>query len=139
MTHPSRGGCPAPWRGESEKALGDNRRIDVSGSGTTAIPNVVATALIVDPTNPSTLYLGTSSGALVCADCGGASPAATWARLGTSLPNAPVDFLSLTGDSVDNIRGVRGVGEKTAAQLLRRYQTVDKLLGMLSSTTEEQM
>ena len=30
------------------------------------------------------------------------------------------DYLALMGDSVDNVRGVRGVGPKTAAALLRR-------------------
>lgn len=52
------------------------------------------------------------------------------ARYGVK-PEQMVDFLSLTGDSVDNIRGVIGVGEKTAADLLRRYGSVDKLLSSL--------
>ena len=37
------------------------------------------------------------------------------------------DYLALTGDSVDNIRGVRGVGPKTAAALLRRFGDLDCL------------
>ena len=37
------------------------------------------------------------------------------------------DFLALTGDSVDNIRGVRGVGPKTASALLRKFDTVDDI------------
>ena len=49
------------------------------------------------------------------------------ARYGVK-PEQMVDFLSLTGDSVDNIRGVEGVGEKTAADWLRKYGNVDKLL-----------
>jgi DNA polymerase-1 len=43
-------------------------------------------------------------------------------------PEQIVDFLSLLGDSVDNIPGVPGVGEKTAAQLLQTYGTLDNLL-----------
>jgi len=39
--------------------------------------------------------------------------------------------LSLVGDSVDNIRGVAGIGEKTAAELLRQYGTMEHLLGSL--------
>jgi 5'-3' exonuclease len=37
------------------------------------------------------------------------------------------DYLALTGDSVDNIRGVRGVGPKTAAALLRRFGSVEAI------------
>lgn len=37
------------------------------------------------------------------------------------------DFLALTGDSVDNIRGVRGVGPKTASALLRRFADVEAI------------
>lgn len=36
-----------------------------------------------------------------------------------------LDLKSLKGDSSDNIPGVPGVGEKTAAQLLKEYKTLD--------------
>ena len=38
------------------------------------------------------------------------------------------DYLALTGDSVDNIPGVPGVGPKTAAILLAHFGTLDALL-----------
>lgn len=38
-----------------------------------------------------------------------------------------LDLKSLKGDSSDNIPGVPGVGEKTAAQLLRQYETLPKI------------
>lgn len=38
------------------------------------------------------------------------------------------DFLALTGDAVDNIAGVPGIGPKTAAQLLTHFGTLDTLL-----------
>ncbi len=38
------------------------------------------------------------------------------------------DFLALTGDPVDNIAGVPGIGPKTAAQLLGYFGTLDALL-----------
>ena len=47
-------------------------------------------------------------------------------------PGQMIDLLSLVGDPVDNIRGVTGVGEKTAAELLRRYQTIENLLASIS-------
>ena len=43
-----------------------------------------------------------------------------------------VDLLSLIGDQVDNIPGVPGVGEKTAADLLRRFDNLDALLARTS-------
>lgn len=42
-------------------------------------------------------------------------------------PTQIVDWLSLTGDSVDNIPGVPGVGAKTAANLLTQFQSVEEL------------
>ena len=33
-------------------------------------------------------------------------------------PKQMIDYLALAGDSADNIPGIKGVGEKTAAQLL---------------------
>lgn len=48
-------------------------------------------------------------------------------RYGVS-PEQMVDFLSLLGDAVDNIPGVAGVGEKTAAELLRRHRSLDAIL-----------
>lgn len=42
-------------------------------------------------------------------------------------PEQIVDWLSLVGDSVDNIPGVPGVGPKTAAELLRQFGSVAEL------------
>ena len=39
-----------------------------------------------------------------------------------------IDFLGLMGDAVDNIPGIPGVGEKTAAKLLKEYKTLDNIL-----------
>ncbi len=39
-----------------------------------------------------------------------------------------VDILGLMGDSVDNIPGIAGVGEKTAAKLLAEYETLENVL-----------
>lgn len=43
------------------------------------------------------------------------------------------DFLALTGDAVDNIPGVRGVGPKTAAALLRHFDSVEAIYADLES------
>jgi DNA polymerase-1 len=46
-------------------------------------------------------------------------------------PEAMADLMSLTGDAVDNIPGVPGVGEKTASALLQEFGTVENLLQSL--------
>jgi DNA polymerase-1 len=48
-------------------------------------------------------------------------------------PDQVVDMLTLMGDSVDNVPGVEGVGEKTAALLLREHGTLDALLARADS------
>ncbi len=42
-------------------------------------------------------------------------------------PQYMVDFKALKGDASDNIEGIRGVGEKTAAELIRRFGTVEEI------------
>ncbi|CAL7960660.1 hypothetical protein MIDIC_230076 [Alphaproteobacteria bacterium] len=42
-------------------------------------------------------------------------------------PTQIVDYLALTGDSADNIPGVRGIGAKTAASLLQEYHSLDNI------------
>ncbi|GIW86666.1 MAG: DNA polymerase I [Isosphaeraceae bacterium] len=44
------------------------------------------------------------------------------------LPHQVPDLLALTGDSVDNIPGVPGIGPKTAAQLLQQFGSLDQIL-----------
>ena len=48
-------------------------------------------------------------------------------RLGVP-PERVVDYLALVGDTSDNIPGVRGVGEKTALELLKTFGDLDGIL-----------
>lgn len=43
-------------------------------------------------------------------------------------PEKIADFLALVGDTSDNIPGIRGVGDKTAAALLEQYGSLDRLI-----------
>src|ERR1700752_836662 len=52
-------------------------------------------------------------------------------RLGVP-PTQVVDFLALVGDTSDNIPGVKGVGDKTALQLLQTYGDLDTILARAS-------
>ncbi len=51
-------------------------------------------------------------------------------RFGLEPEQLP-DFKALRGDPTDNLPGVPGVGEKTAAELVRRFGSVDALLERL--------
>jgi DNA polymerase-1 len=53
--------------------------------------------------------------------------AAVRAKFGVR-PDQIVDYLTLIGDSVDNVPGVEKVGPKTAAKWLQQYGTLDSLL-----------
>ena len=52
-------------------------------------------------------------------------------------PTQIVDWLSLTGDSVDNIPGVPGVGSKTAANLLTQFGSVEEMYRRLQEVRSE--
>jgi DNA polymerase I len=54
-------------------------------------------------------------------------------------PSQVVDWLSLVGDSVDNIPGVPGVGPKTAAELLHQFGSVDALYARLDEVRSERL
>lgn len=43
-------------------------------------------------------------------------------------PDQIIDFKGLCGDKSDNIPGVPGIGEKTAAKLLNQYPTVEEII-----------
>ncbi len=54
-------------------------------------------------------------------------PAEVLERYGVTPAQVP-DYLGLKGDTSDNIPGVPGVGEKTAAKLLQEYGSLDEVL-----------
>ncbi len=51
-------------------------------------------------------------------------------------PERYADYLALTGDAVDNIRGVPGVGPKTAAALLRDFVSLEELYDNLDAVAQ---
>jgi DNA polymerase-1 len=44
------------------------------------------------------------------------------------VPERITEFMALTGDTVDNIPGIKGVGEKTAKELFSEFKSLDDLL-----------
>ncbi len=43
-------------------------------------------------------------------------------------PQRVTEYMALVGDPIDNIPGVKGVGEKTAKELLKEFHSLDELL-----------
>ncbi len=52
-------------------------------------------------------------------------------------PDSVPSLKGLMGDASDNIPGVAGIGPKTAAALIQKYETVDRLYEALSEMTPE--
>ncbi|HQR29644.1 MAG TPA: 5'-3' exonuclease H3TH domain-containing protein, partial [Anaeromyxobacteraceae bacterium] len=51
-------------------------------------------------------------------------------------PDQVVELMALTGDKVDNVPGVPGVGEVTAAALVRHFGTVEAMLARLDEVPQ---
>ncbi len=49
-------------------------------------------------------------------------------KWGIKNVNQVIDILGLMGDAADNIPGIAGIGEKTAAKLLAQYETIENVL-----------
>jgi DNA polymerase-1 len=52
-------------------------------------------------------------------------------------PEKMIDLQAMMGDSVDNVPGVPGIGQKTAAQLLEQFGDLDTLLARASEIKQE--
>ena len=52
-------------------------------------------------------------------------------------PEQVVDVLALMGDSIDNVKGVPGIGEKGARDLIARYGSLDALLAHAAEVTQK--
>jgi DNA polymerase-1 len=54
-------------------------------------------------------------------------------------PDQMLDYKALKGDTTDNIPGVPGVGEKTAAKLIATFDSVDALYERIDEVTPEKL
>src|SRR5688572_10949368 len=65
-------------------------------------------------------------------------PARVTERYGLRPPQM-IDFKALKGDTTDNIPGIPGVGEKTAAKLVQDYGSIDAIYASLDSVQPEKL
>jgi DNA polymerase-1 len=54
-------------------------------------------------------------------------------------PDQMIDYKALKGDPTDNIPGVPGVGEKTAAKLIREFETLESLFERIDEVKPEKL
>jgi DNA polymerase-1 len=59
-------------------------------------------------------------------------------RFGVS-PEQVVEVMGLAGDSIDNIPGVPGIGEKTALQLIKTYGSIQNLLAHVEEIPQKKL
>lgn len=55
------------------------------------------------------------------------------------VPERIPDFMALTGDAIDNIPGIKGIGEKTAKALLMDFETIDELINQIDRIKKEKL
>jgi len=54
-------------------------------------------------------------------------------------PEQLIDILGIWGDAVDNIPGIKGIGEVGAKKLIAEYETIENLLANLNSVKNDRM
>ena len=52
------------------------------------------------------------------------------------LPENYVDYLSLTGDEVDNVKGVPGIGPVSSQKLIQEFHTVENIYQQLANLSK---
>ncbi len=57
-------------------------------------------------------------------------------RLGVP-PERVIDYLAMVGDSSDNVPGVKGIGEKTAQELIAQFGPLEEILAHASEVTKK--
>ncbi|MDX9789967.1 MAG: DNA polymerase I [Candidatus Kapaibacterium sp.] len=53
------------------------------------------------------------------------------------MPEQVIDVLALTGDTADNVPGVKGIGEKTAIPLIQKFGNVEKIYENIESVERD--
>ncbi|MGZ6265783.1 MAG: DNA polymerase I [Candidatus Limnocylindrales bacterium] len=63
-------------------------------------------------------------------------PAKIWERF-ELRPDQMIDYKALKGDPTDNIPGIPGVGEKTAAKLIGQFGSLEEMYGRIDEVKQE--
>ena len=82
---------------------------DADGAGATGIPDLPCHSVVVDPSNPNRVYVGTDLGVFVSTDAG-----ATWAVENTGFANVVTESLSREGNNLFAFTHGRGAWKVAA-------------------------
>jgi 5'-3' exonuclease len=107
---------------EADDLLGAHAELEASAGGETLLLTGDRDMYQCVTARTRVLYLKQGSSGFETVD-----PTEVERRYGIS-PSAVPDFIALRGDPSDGLPGAPGIGEKTAAELLRRHGTLDQLL-----------
>ncbi len=112
---------------------------------TTLPAGLIVDSILVDPIKPQNVYIGTDTAALICTTCVDPSLVASWAPLGTGLPNVRVDMLTLTADAADIVGWTHGrgawyvpapIGRPGAALMPSSLTFPDQIVGTTSASQD---
>jgi len=106
---------------EADDLLGSYARIESEAGGRALLLTGDRDMFQCASERVTVLYVSTGKGAQAI------GPEEVRARYGIG-PELVPDFIALRGDPSDGIPGARGVGEKTAAELLRRHGSLESVL-----------
>jgi len=117
---------------EADDLLGAYAEVE-SGAGGTALVMTGDRDMFQCATDSVTiLYVSTGKGAAEI------TPAEVERRYGVSPQQVP-DFIALRGDPSDGLPGAKGVGEKTAADLLKEHGTLEGVLDAAIAETRPKL
>jgi len=106
---------------EADDLLGSFARIETEAGGTTLLMTGDRDMFQCASKSVTVLYVSTGKG------CQEVDPPDVERRYGIP-PELVPDFIALRGDPSDGIPGAKGIGEKTAADLLRKHGSLEGVL-----------
>ena len=66
-------------------------------------------------------------------------PAEICERFDVSQPTQVIDLLGLWGDAIDNIPGIRGIGEKTAKKLIAQFGSIENMVAHVDDIKNDKL
>jgi DNA polymerase-1 len=118
---------------EADDVIGTlTRQADAAGLETTIVSvDLDMLQLVTDQTRLMTTRSGVENTVIY-------DPARIWERY-QLRPDQMIDYKALKGDPTDNIPGVPGVGEKTAAKLIHDFGDLDSLYARIDEVKPEKL